>query len=516
MRNGALAIILLAAAGVAQRRSTEYINPVIPGDHPDPSLIRVGSSYWATSTSGEWAPVFPLLHSEDLVNWTTEGFVLPEPPAWSAGRYWAPEISEYQGQFYVYYAARKKNGPLCVAVAKSAKPEGPYTDYGPIVCQDDGSIDPMAVVDDNGHRYLIWKEDGNSRGGPTPIWAQELSDDGTKLTGERTELIRNDAPWEGPVVEGPFILRRHGYFYLFYSGAVCCGSGCNYQMGVARSEHLLGPWKKDPDNPILAGTDVWKCPGHGSIVEDPTGRDYLLYHGYNQAAFLFLGREALLDEVKWNRKEWPVINGNKGPSNKTASPFHTAQPFTEPSFHDQFEKSGLNPRWQWPWNNEPLAVSGGGWLTLRPNADHAADPLGAVLAVSPVSLSYTARIALDLDSVPRESTAGLTAYANGDNALGIAVRDRRLIVWRRMAGVTRITTSMDAPAATLVFLRMTVLRGRGFRFAFSADGARWTNMDEDMSADSSPWNSEAHIALTCGGSAQAAARFRDFQLDPAP
>ena len=366
MRNGALAIILLAAAGVAQRRSTEYINPVIPGDHPDPSLIRVGSSYWATSTSGEWAPVFPLLHSEDLVNWTTEGFVLPEPPAWSAGRYWAPEISEYQGQFYVYYAARKKNGPLCVAVAKSAKPEGPYTDYGPIVCQDDGSIDPMAAVDDNGHRYLIWKEDGNSRGGPTPIWAQELSDDGTKLTGERTELIRNDAPWEGPVVEGPFILRRHGYFYLFYSGAVCCGSGCNYQMGVARSEHLLGPWKKDPDNPILAGTDVWKCPGHGSIVEDPTGRDYLLYHGYNQAAFLFLGREALLDEVKWNRKEWPVINGNKGPSNKTASPFHTAQPFTEPSFHDQFEKSGLNPRWQWPWNNEPLAVSGGGWLTLRP------------------------------------------------------------------------------------------------------------------------------------------------------
>src|SRR5919201_3173763 len=77
-----------------------YANPTLPGDHPDPSIIRVGDDYWATSTTSQWAPIFPLLHSRDLVNWTLEGSVFEEPPAWSAGSYWAPEIAEYRGRFF--------------------------------------------------------------------------------------------------------------------------------------------------------------------------------------------------------------------------------------------------------------------------------------------------------------------------------------------------------------------------------------------------------------------------------
>src|SRR5689334_11868263 len=46
-----------------------YQNPVRAGDYPDPSVIRVGNEYWATATSSEWAPHFPILYSRDLVNW---------------------------------------------------------------------------------------------------------------------------------------------------------------------------------------------------------------------------------------------------------------------------------------------------------------------------------------------------------------------------------------------------------------------------------------------------------------
>ena len=232
----ALAALLLGACATgsaAQRRAT-YTNPVLEGDYPDPSILRLEDGYWATVTSGGWAPIFPLFHSRDLVNWRVAGAVFQRRPEWSVRSFWAPEIERDRGRYFVYYTARKKDGPLCVAVATARRPSGPYTDHGPLVCQEVGSIDADMTRDENGRRYLVWKEDGNSRNLPTPIWAQRLSDDGTKLVGEPKELIRNDAAWEGRVVEGPFILRRNGWFYMFYSGNACCGRECNYALGVAR------------------------------------------------------------------------------------------------------------------------------------------------------------------------------------------------------------------------------------------------------------------------------------------
>jgi xylan 1,4-beta-xylosidase len=194
-----LVMVLMAAD------APRYVNPVMPGDHPDPSIIRVGDTYWATATTSQWAPIFPLLTSKDLVNWTQVGVVFQRAPEWSAGSYWAPEIAEDRGRFFVYYTARKKGGPLCLAVATADSPGGPYTDRGPMVCQDAGSIDAVPITDEKGARYLVWKEDGNSRKQPTPLWAQPLSDDGTKLIGEPREILRNEASWEAHLIEGPFI-----------------------------------------------------------------------------------------------------------------------------------------------------------------------------------------------------------------------------------------------------------------------------------------------------------------------
>ena len=153
----AFVALCLATIGSLRAQAPAYTNPVIPGDHPDPSVVRVGNEYWATATTSQWAPIFPLLRSRDLVNWTLEGAVFEQPPAWSSGSYWAPEIAEHRGRFFVYYTARRRNGPLCVAVATATKQGGPWTDRGPLVCQDAGSIDAMAVTDASGRRYLIWK-----------------------------------------------------------------------------------------------------------------------------------------------------------------------------------------------------------------------------------------------------------------------------------------------------------------------------------------------------------------------
>ena len=89
---------------------------------------------------------------------------------------------------------------------------------------------------------------------------------------------------------------------------------------------MLGPWEKSPANPILAGNDAWRCPGHGSIVSDADGRYWLLYHAYAQNGFVATGREMLLDEVVFGADGWPTINGGKGPSARANAPGSGANP----------------------------------------------------------------------------------------------------------------------------------------------------------------------------------------------
>src|SRR3569623_693845 len=109
-----------AALGVsALLCAQDWDTPVIPGDHPDPSVVRVGQDYYATSTSSGWAPIFPLFHSRNLVDWEQGGAVFRERPSWSVGNYWAPEITYYRRKFFLYYTARKKDAGLCVAVASA-------------------------------------------------------------------------------------------------------------------------------------------------------------------------------------------------------------------------------------------------------------------------------------------------------------------------------------------------------------------------------------------------------------
>ncbi len=513
---------MTAAAALAHSavESGTYTNPVFAGDYPDPSVIRLGKDYWATATSSEWGPQFPILSSPDLVNWKIVGAIFPKRPAWAVGNFWAPEISEYQGRYFVYYVGRKKDGPLSVAVASADKPEGPYTDHGPLVSQDAGSIDPMAVTDEKGERCLVWKEDGNSRKLPTVIWAQKLSDDGASLVGERKELIRNDAPWEGAVVEGPFVLRRGERFYLFYSGSGCCGRGCAYAMGVARSRSLFGPWEKNPANPILAGNEHWRCPGHGSIVTDDRGRYFLLYHAYEDKTFVFTGRQMLLDEVTFGGDDWPTINGGQGPSTGAPSPFGITQTGTDRSFFDAFTTGRLGPGWQWPQANEPsvrLDPANGGQLVLAPAGEHTSDLIGAVLARSTTSGGYEATTVIDTRGLKLGAFAGLSAFGDLANALGAAVGEGKAILWQREKNQNKTVAELGGVIWPSVYLRLTATGGNRFQFAVSPDGSDWKAVG--ATADGGylpPWDRSVRVALTVGGVVGAEGRFNSFRVTPVP
>ena len=507
----ALAFAGAVAPALPAADATSYRNPVRAGDFPDPSVIRVGDDYWATATSSEWAPHFPLLHSSDLVNWEVKGYVFPEMPKWAKANFWAPEIAQDGGKFFIYYTAREAaSNRLAVAVATADRPEGPWTDHGPLVAQEAGSIDGMPYTDAEGVRWLLWKEDGNSRKLPTPIWLQRLSADGTKLVGGRKEILRNEAPWEGAVVEGSFVLRHGGYYYHFYAGGACCGRGCNYATGVARAKRMEGPWEKAPTNPIMAGNADWRCPGHGSVVTDKTGRHWFLYHAYARKGFVATGRQMLLDEIVFGADGWPTINGGRGASTRAAAPAGARAQGDVTTLRATFDGRGeLGPGWQWPVGQKPQSRLGDGRLTLTAGDE----PATAVQSITVPS--FTAETAVETQGLGAGAWAGLAVYGDRANHLALVTDGKVVQLWSRRRNERTVVTETAAAPGAQIALRAACIDGSRFRFAVrGADGA-WREIGGETDGSFlPPWDRGIRTGVYVAGAKGAAGRFDHFTSVP--
>lgn len=111
----------------------------------------------------------------------------------------------------------------------------------------------------------------------TPVYAQQLSPDGSRLIGEPKKVIENDQLWEAHLIEGMWVTKQQGKYYLFYSGNDF--STTQYGIGVAIADSPLGPYKKMPE-PLLRSTAEWSAPGHPSIATGPDGETYIFFHAY--------------------------------------------------------------------------------------------------------------------------------------------------------------------------------------------------------------------------------------------
>ncbi len=278
-----------------------YANPVIPGDCPDPGVLHDGDRYVLTCTSGDAADAFPIYTSPDLASWTPAGHVFPSGhrPAWAVSDFWAPEIHVVGGQYVVYFSARGSDGMLAVGAASSPAATGPFTPLAAPLVHDAamGHIDASEITA-GGTPYLLWKDDGNAIGQPTPIHAQPLAADGLSLVGSPSTLITNDQPWEGAVTEAPFMVQRGGTFFLFYSGNSYATPA--YAVGVAQGPSPTGPFTKAP-GPVLASGGPWAGPGHCAVVETAAGDTAIVYAAWAQGCVNGpgCGREVLTDLVSW-------------------------------------------------------------------------------------------------------------------------------------------------------------------------------------------------------------------------
>jgi xylan 1,4-beta-xylosidase len=494
-------LLLIGVSGASLSGGQTGATPAIPGDHPDPSIIHAGNTYWVTATSSEWLPAFPLFRSTDLKTWKQTGAVFADQPEWAVGSFWAPEITEDRGRFLVYYTARKRKGSLCVAVATSSTPQGPYVDHGPLVCQEDGSIDASFVRDEKNVPYLVWKEDGNSQGKPTPIWAQQLTPDLVHLEGEKHLLLAQTEAWEGSVIEAPYIFRHSGKFYLFYAGNACCGVECHYAEGVARADQLLGPWQKDPHNPIIRANANWKCPGHGTAVHSNSGNDYFLYHAYPVKGSTYLGRESLLDRIVW-KEDWPLIDPGTGPG-QSLTPSRTIR--------DTFHTARLAPEWQWPVNSLPSIKTGDGTLVIAveksPNINLVARPIP--------SAAFRALVEVKIGNAEAHSgaEASLVLWGDGKAAIGLGVHDHHLELWERTKTGTKIlwtSQKIDTPKITLA---MSAEFPGKIRFFYTDKKQPWESAGIALDPSTLPiWDRGLRIGLFTEGEPAERATFSDFQI----
>ena len=220
-----LGSVLYSGASMAQKQ-TYFTNPVIHGDVADPSILRIDDTYYATGTSSEWAPYYPVFTSKDLVNWKQTGHVFEQQPEWTKSSFWAPEWYYHNGKVYVYYTARKKsNNTSYIGVATSDSPTGKFKDHGPVVEFGTEAIDAF-ILEDKGDLYISWKAYGLDNR-PIELLASKLTPDGLKLTGKPFSLLRDD---ERVGMEGQHWFKKNGYYYLIYAINGCCGPNSDYAV----------------------------------------------------------------------------------------------------------------------------------------------------------------------------------------------------------------------------------------------------------------------------------------------
>ncbi|EJL32230.1 beta-xylosidase [Caulobacter sp. AP07] len=277
-----------------------FLNPIVAGDHPDPTILKDGGDYYITFSSFYSYPGLVIWHSTDLVNWAPVGPALFKP----LGVIWAVDLVKHEGRYFIYIPADPTGKGWSIFVIWADDIGGPWSD--PIDLKIEGSIDPGHVVGEDGKRYLF----------TNGVRKIRLTDDGLATDGV---LEKAYEPWRYPddwvvenfAPEGPKLLRRNGWFYLVTAVGGTAGPVTGHMVIAARSRSVQGPWEHCPHNPLVrtvGAAEPWWSRGHGSLVEGPAGDWWMVYHGYENG-FRTLGRQTLLAPVEWTADGWFRVLG---------------------------------------------------------------------------------------------------------------------------------------------------------------------------------------------------------------
>ncbi|WP_372177576.1 family 43 glycosylhydrolase [Xanthomonas axonopodis pv. phyllanthi] len=332
------------ARGVEGQRKADlgngtYLNPIVAGDHPDPTILKDGDDYYMTFSSFFSYPGIVLWHSTDLVNWTPIGPALHQ----GLGTIWALDLCKHNGRYYIYIPANPDDTGWSIFVIWADDIRGPWS--APIDLKITGCIDPGHVVGEDGKRYLF----------VNGIRRVRLRDDGLATDGQLEPAY---APWRYPdhwvvenfAPEGPKLTWHDGWLYLVTAVGGTAGPVTGHMVIAARSRSVHGPWEHCPRNPLVrtqTDQEPWWSRGHATLVEGPRGDWWMVYHGYENG-FRTLGRQTLLEPIEWTADGWFRATGgdlSKPLRTPARVPAAGMAPATGLALSDDFSSDRFGTQW---------------------------------------------------------------------------------------------------------------------------------------------------------------------------
>jgi beta-xylosidase len=511
---------------VADQGNGTYKNPVLNADYSDPDAIRVGNDFYLVSSSFEDIPGLPILHSNDLVNWSIIGHALVRQPPFEhfdkpqhGAGVWAPSIRYHNGEFYVYYPDPNYG----IYLTKAKNPAGPWSNpvlvYGGL-----GLEDPCPLWDDDGTVYLVHGWAGSLAGIKSVLTINKLNADGTKVTDDGVMVF--DGHETDPTVEGPKLYKRNGYYYIF---APAGGVPVGWQL-VLRSKNIYGPYERKVV--MDQGKSTTNGPHQGAWVNTPTGEDWFLHFQEKRP----YGRVTHLEPMKWV-DNWPVIGldpnhtGKGEPVLSYKKPnVGKVYPIETPQESDEFNDVKLGLQWQWMANSRSTwyGTTNMGFLRLfsysppdsvknlwgAPNVLLQKFPADEFMATTKFTFKPNPKLENERAGlvVMGFSYAGLALHSKKDGIYLVYMNGQNA----EKGSPEKEETLMKITDAT-VYFRVKVVAGGKCSFSYSPDGKQFTDAGPAFQAEFGRWIG-AKVGIFCTRTVQindsGYADFDWFRVEP--
>ena len=429
-----------------------FKNPILAGGYPDPSICKVGDTFYLVNSSFEYFPGLPIHKSTDLINWELIGYGLHRESQASStvnlvdvqsnGGIHAPTIRYNKGVYYiistnVYYDAEKNKADMVNFIITANNPAGPWSD--PIHIEGAPGIDPDLFFDDNGRVWYVGNQapENPSFDGEGEIWLQELDLNEYSLIGERHLLWRGACG--GVWAEGPHMYKKDGKYYLIIAEG---GTSFNHAVMVSMSENIEGPYISNPRNPILTSRhlsyDNWvNSTGHGDIVELDDGRYYMVILGIrneiNRGSNM--GRETFIAPLSWEREPfewkenkdlWPVVSPISGKVEKENDVIFTnSTQINSYNFRDDFNSKTLGLKWNFrrlPLENIYSLDKREGFLRIFSNQNIIKERhRAALMGFKQNQTNFEYFTSMNFNPENNKSEAGISIFQKDDNYLNFTV-----------------------------------------------------------------------------------------------
>lgn len=464
-------LLSFALCASISAQAQQLRNPIVPGFHPDPSICRVGDTFYLVNSSFHYFPGVPLFQSKDLVNWQKVCNILdrdsqlPLKGATSWLGIYAPTIRYNDGVYYMVTTNVGNGGNFMVT---ATRPEGPWSE--PIWLSTEG-IDPSLYFED-GKCYLC-SNPGDA------IWLCEIDPKTGKQLTESKKLWGGDG---GRYPEGPHIYKKDGYYYLLISEG---GTELAHHLTIARSKNIYGPYESNPANPILTNCSKLgqskqiQGIGHGDFVQATDGSWWMVCLGYRNygGSYHHLGRETFLTPVVWDEGEWPVVNGRMPVDTLMTAPMLPEVPMAATPQID-FKKGTFGHDFLRMQN--PIAENYAfdkGALRLKAHGTLTENNQPTFVGRRQTAANITVDTELSLPAKGGNTRAGLTVYQINDGHADIALTgDGKVQATCQLKSVKADLGSVDLKGHKgKVSLRITS-DGLHYKFQCSTDGKTFQNV----------------------------------------